>query len=420
MKGTLIKQHRKYKNMTLEDLASGICSVSYLSKIEHNSINASDEIYRLIGERLKITLTNINEEFDEDIYQNLHDWHETIQLRDFTLMKKLKSEIEKALANNQNIELGNLYKVILTRHKMTLEEILIPDDTLKEFDAIFPQATKEFQFFYYKTVGLHLFLKAELRQALNYFRNASQKMNELPLEDSEVYFHLALTYSQTRAAVESTYYAEKALKGYKDSLQYSRIVDTYMIIAINYRFLNIHDIAQEYFLKILKVAKYHLTFLEKRRIYHNLGYININMENYDKAIEFLEQAEGIETDDTYFQSGTIYLLALAHYYNENIEECWSYILSGEKMADKQNDLQFKHKFYILKHNLNKSTQEEEFIHELEHVIIPDLRELNIYDDYKDALELLANLYYNKRMYKKSSMYYREANQYKFTQKKDLL
>ncbi|MFZ0368814.1 MAG: helix-turn-helix transcriptional regulator, partial [Halobacillus sp.] len=76
MKGSLIKQHRKFNNMTLEDLATGICSVSYLSKIEHNTINASEEIYRLLGERLNIKLNDINQDFDEKIYQDLLEWHE--------------------------------------------------------------------------------------------------------------------------------------------------------------------------------------------------------------------------------------------------------------------------------------------------------------------------------------------------------
>ena len=62
----------------------------------------------------------------------------------------------------------------------------------------------------------------------------------------------------------------------------------------------------------------------------------------------------------------------------------------------------------------------DFIAKLEQKIIPDLRNMNEYDDYKDSLELLGNLYYNKRMYKKSSMYFKEANNYKSTQKKDLL
>ena len=284
MKGSLIKQHRKFKNLTLEDLAQGICSVSYLSKIEHNSINASDEIYRLLGERLSITLTDINQKFDETIYENLHQWHEAIQMRDFSIMKEFQSYAERALNTNQNIDLLNLYHIIQVRHNMTLNETSISKEKMKELKGIFPEATPEYQFFYYKTVGLDCFINGEIREALDYFRKANQMMKKLPLEDSETYFHLSLAYSRTRSAVESNFYAEKALEGYTNSLEYSKIIDSYTIIAINYQILNAYDIAKDYFLKILKVAKNHLNFIEKRRIFHNLGYININMENYTEAI----------------------------------------------------------------------------------------------------------------------------------------
>ncbi len=84
----------------------------------------------------------------------------------------------------------------------------------------------------------------------------------MPLEDNETYFHLSLAYSRTRSAVESNFYAEKALEGYTNSLEYSKIIDSYTIIAINYQILNAYDIAKDYFLKILKVAKNHLILLK--------------------------------------------------------------------------------------------------------------------------------------------------------------
>ncbi|MFQ3545304.1 helix-turn-helix transcriptional regulator [Halobacillus rhizosphaerae] len=420
MKGSLIKQHRKFKNLTLEDLAQGICSVSYLSKIEHNSINASDEIYRLLGERLSITLTDINQKFDETIYENLHQWHEAIQMRDFSIMKEYQSYAEKALNKNQNIDLLNLYHIIQVRHNMTLNETSISKEKMKELKGIFPEATAEYHFFYYKTVGLDFFINGEIRDALDYFRKANQMMNKLPLEDSETYFHLSLAYSRTRSAVESNFYAEKALEGYTNSLEYSKIIDSYTIIAINYQILNAYDIAKDYFLKILKVAKNHLNFIEKRRIFHNLGYININMENYTEALYYLYKAKDITTEDTEFNASTNYLLSLAHYYSGDREKCLDFIEIGEEEAKSNAALKYQHKFFILKNKLQETTHQMDFIAKLEQNIIPDLRNMNEYDDYKDNLELLGNLYYNKRMYKKASMYFKEANNYKSTQKKDLL
>lgn len=420
MKGSLIKQHRTFKNMTLEELASGICSVSYLSKIEHDTINASEEIYRLLGERLKIKLIDINEEFDEVIYNNLHAWHEAAQLRDFSLMEELHKECASQLSENQNIELTNLFKIIHTRHLMTQTGKPLTDDTMKEISNIYNGANTEFKFFFHKTVGVHYLLVAELKKSLKHFMEAEHLMNKLPIHEGEVYFHLALAYSKIRSFVESTYYAHQALEIYEKTLYYQRLVDNYMIIAINYNSLGVHQIAEKFLLKVLKAAKYQLPVTEKRRIYHNLGINYINQEKYSDAYHYLQQAYEIDTKETMFRSSTIYLLALTSYYSSDLPQCWKYIEDGEAESEKENLLKYKHKFYILRHMVSETTLEDSFMEKLENTIIPDFRRLNEYKDYKEFVEMLGNLYYEKRMYKKAAMYYKEANHYRETQKKDLL
>ncbi|MBH0230421.1 helix-turn-helix domain-containing protein [Halobacillus yeomjeoni] len=420
MKGSLIKQHRKFKNMTLEELATGICSVSYLSKIEHNSINASDEIYRLIGERLNIKLTDINQEFDERIYQKLLDWHEAIQLKDNELIEELSKECEQDLQENHNIELSNLYTVIQVRQKMTTTYKPISKNDLNKLENILHGSSSVYQFLYFKTLGIHYLLTAQPKDALHQFLKAKKVMDKIPFQDYEVFFHLALAYSKTRSFVESTYYAQEALEGYQKSFNYSKMIDNYLIIAINYNSLNAYHIAEEYLLKILKLAKYHIPETEKRRIYHNLGINYINQEKFEKAYHYLFLAYEIDTKESSFMSSTIYLLALTSFYSGDRTKCMKYIEEGEKEAKKHGFTKYKHKFYILRNMLQESTHTEEFINKLENEIIPTFRELNEYKDYKYFVEMLASIFYEKRLYKKSAMYFKEANNYQQVQKKDLL
>ncbi|ASF41114.1 transcriptional regulator [Halobacillus halophilus] len=420
MKGSLIKQHRKFNNMTLEDLATGICSVSYLSKIEHNTINASEEIYRLLGERLNIKLNDINQDFDEKIYQDLLEWHEAIQLRDLSLMNDYYEKCTISYNKNQNIELLNLYKVIWARHNMKVTEGDLSEEVIKELDDIYMSSSKEFKFFYHKVLGIQCLLMQKLKEALNHFLESNRLMERLPVNDSEVYFHLALTYSQIRSSVESNYFAHKALDGYMNTFNYARTVDTYMIIALNYRYLDIYDLAEEYFLKLLKISKYHLQPIDKRRIHHNLGYVYANQERFEESLHHLEQANQIETIEYFFEVSTIYLLASTYYYYGKMDECWHYMRKGEEKTKKYELPFFQNKFFILRHTIEGTTFKEEFTHKLEHEIIPNLRENNEYGEYKNSLEILGNIFYQKRLYKKSAMCFKEANNFRFTQKKDLL
>ncbi|MYL20404.1 tetratricopeptide repeat protein [Halobacillus litoralis] len=421
MKGSLIKQHRTFKNMTLEELASGICSVSYLSKIEHDTINASEEIYRLLGERLNIKLTDLNEEFDENIYDQLIEWHGVIQRRDTLLMEEYHEKCRHLMESNQNTELTNLFTIIHARHKLKINEGPLDLSDVDEINRILPYSTKEYQFFYHKTIGIHYLLdNHQLKKALNHFHQTKELLHKLPYEDSETFFHLALTYSQTRAAVESNYFAQIALEGYIKEFDYERIVDTYMIIALNYRALDIYDIAEEYFVKLLKISKYHLKPLEKRRIFHNLGYIYANQEKYTEALDHIKKAAEIETDEIHFQISTFYLLASIHYYAGKLNEAWEHLREGEAAAKEHQSQFFQYKFYVLKNTIMDTTHDNDFMKTLEDKIVPFSRENNEYGDYKNYCEMLGNLYYEKRMYKKAAMYYKEANHYRETQKKDLL
>ncbi|MFC7062477.1 helix-turn-helix transcriptional regulator [Halobacillus seohaensis] len=420
MKGQLIKQHRKFKNLTLEDLSSGICSVSYLSKIEHNTINASDEIYRLLGKRLNIRLENLNEDFDEKIYTQLMKWHETIQLKDFPLMKELYKKCQKLLNTNHNIELSNLYKIVHSRYELTINKMPLPKKTSKELHDVLSQSSYEYRFLYYKTIGIHHFLNYDYKKATTHFKLAEEMMGKLPTIDSELYYHFSLAYTRLQMFVESNYYADMALEGYQKSLNYSRITDCHMMLAINYNYLGLHQVAERLFFNLLKGSKEKLSPIENGKIYHNLGYIYFQEESYDQALHYLNEALQLKEEHNVSSVSTLYLLAQTHYRRDNQDSSWKYINKGEREAVKQDELKYQHKFFVLKHLLLETTFQDSFIEKLEKEIIPDFRTLNEYKDYKNHLELLGEICYEKRLYKKCSMLFIEANRYKFTQRKDLL
>lgn len=61
-RGFLIRNERKRLNISLEALSHGICSPSYLSKIENNTLIANDSIYDLLLEKLEMQLLDKVEE----------------------------------------------------------------------------------------------------------------------------------------------------------------------------------------------------------------------------------------------------------------------------------------------------------------------------------------------------------------------
>ena len=60
--GLLIKMARIQQNMKQVSLAKGICSTSYLSKIENNQTIPSEDVLQLLLERLELDYEDLSTE----------------------------------------------------------------------------------------------------------------------------------------------------------------------------------------------------------------------------------------------------------------------------------------------------------------------------------------------------------------------
>ena len=77
--GSIVRWERKRRNMTLHEGAEGICSVSYLSKVENSLIEPSEQILDNLKKRLEIeTLIDFDlQRYDEhydDIIQTIFNY----------------------------------------------------------------------------------------------------------------------------------------------------------------------------------------------------------------------------------------------------------------------------------------------------------------------------------------------------------
>ncbi|PAD25456.1 hypothetical protein CHH62_11760 [Niallia circulans] len=60
MVGERIRQLRIHKQLTQKELTEGICSITYLSRIENGQINPSAEFLRKVSKRLGYDLTELS------------------------------------------------------------------------------------------------------------------------------------------------------------------------------------------------------------------------------------------------------------------------------------------------------------------------------------------------------------------------
>ncbi|MBM7554342.1 tetratricopeptide (TPR) repeat protein [Thalassobacillus pellis] len=401
------------QQMTQEDLAYGICSVSYLSKIEHESIKPSDEIYDLLGKRLGLELSSLNDTFDNVIYERLHSWHDSIKRKDFTTMKDIYQSVTESLRYNFHIDLNNLYMIFEFRYAFTLNILSNPQETLIILHNMAETSNLEFKYYYHKILGIYHLSEHELDKALDELKLAKATIIDLPIDDSELYYHIALVYSKLGNFAESIIYAQKALDMYQTTLNYTKVIECCMLIAINYNLLHVYEIAEEYFHKILHSANGYLTNVIKARVYHNLGYICINNNQYSEASDYLETALALKEQENINATNTLYLLALHSKSQDELAKAKEFSEMGYIMATKYDDKKYMYKHMMLLNQIEGTHTEEAFIQLLTEEIIPYFDQVNETAERSDALKLLGAIHFDNKKYKLAAQYFKIASQNNF-------
>lgn len=99
-RGLLIKKQRKELDISLEALSHGVCSPSYLSKIENNILVANDDIYNLLFKKLGIsTMDTIKEEKIKQMLDLFFKYYMSSDSKIFKVMDELLEYKDEVLSS---------------------------------------------------------------------------------------------------------------------------------------------------------------------------------------------------------------------------------------------------------------------------------------------------------------------------------
>ena len=101
----ILKNERIKRNLTLNELAEGVCSVSYLSKLENCLIKSNDLFYTQLFEKMDIDFNMVNLEEYENLLEEVIKYY---FLNDYDNIYKIYNEL-KSVPNNTNISLVNCF-----------------------------------------------------------------------------------------------------------------------------------------------------------------------------------------------------------------------------------------------------------------------------------------------------------------------
>ena len=417
--GLLIKMSRMTSNLKQVTWDRGICSTSYLSKIENNQTVPSEDVLQLLLERLSLNYEDFSTEQEVEFVSGLYLLYKE------AIIDRNKDEIKEKLVSykNRNFLFKDdtnffTYNLYLFRLYLITETDV---ETVKSLMNALEQMKEKFDdrqnFIYNKNCGLYYYLIKDTKVALTHFEMALGILTSFHLEEWELadfYNALSISYLSNNHLLNTIEYSTKALNYYKDNLTFKRAIDCYIIIGIAQAATAKFKNAEESYLLAKKLAN-DLKLREYEGIIsQNLGYLYSQQNNHSKAIEFYKISMNSSNDK---EGYLITVLSIIKEYSKqkDIDKILEWCKKGFELlenspSEKYLSYYYHFKVYSVIHN-NDLFDETLLRSSIEH--------FENSKDYRHATKyaiFLANLYSHHRKYKNSSLTYQKAFDYLFAQK----
>ncbi|TQR17326.1 helix-turn-helix domain-containing protein [Psychrobacillus vulpis] len=421
--GHLIKLERVAKKIKQTSLAKGICSPSYLSKIENNLIVPSDEVIRLILKRLDIELKEIPNKEEDQIVLSLSEMYKK------SIIKRERQDIIEYLkslwSNSINfMKLSNYYDYLLYSFRL-----LMISGKEKRYSDKFYQLLKNLEvhfnekqtFLYNLNSGLYHHLENNNENALFHLERSLDFINKIPLEEFEkADFHnvISLSYLKNMDYSNAILFSSKALEFYKDNLLFERSIDCYLTIGIAQKNLINYKNAEENYNLALKLANDLNLEYYKSIILHNLGFLYASQDIHEKAIIYYKKSLEIKDMCGYMEGAIITILSIVKEYSKqnNSIQVQQWCKEGLKRIIHSEDQFYKsyHFHFLIYRYLYNITPEFESILKK---AIKYFEEINDDRHTQKYSILLADYYFKVNKFKAAGLFYKKSNNVLLRQKK---
>ena len=399
--GSLIKYHRTKRGITQKELASGICSIPHLSKIENNSKDANKETLRLLLEKLSINLQDV-EKSEQNIRLLLKDFLEHIQYYS-------EDKVTEAFIQLQNYEdfivftdyifLYELYKL---RYYLFLSDKIKAEEQLNWLQTQKQNISQHEQYLLSYFSALLLMLKGRYEESEEQLTQTLEGTAELGIFEGEIYYHLAIVKGYLDQSSQAVNYGKKALEFYKNQYNFKRILHVQMALAISYSRAKVYDESLEIYSHLLRNAEIMQDKKLLPQIYHNIGDLHHKMENYSISLMYFKKSISIIPKDTENYLRGLYNLAVTEYDLERFEDSRdSFELLKEEATIMRAIL---YRYLAIYYLLMVDDNQKDAMKFLEEKLIPHTAKLEYREPYKVFSNILANYYKQEGKFDKAVEY----------------
>ena len=412
--GHIIRFERIKQNIKQVQLSDGICTPSYLSKIESNSIVPSEEILGLLFERLSLKFNN-NDMTEEEYLLMFRDFYfEALKTKDIekTALVLEKFTQEGYLFSNPSF----YYSYLLMYFRLKVLTFNIEEDTLNFISTIAKSSDDfdSYQLFQLNTcIGYYHFYKFEYDPTFQAFEKAQDYLKNCTVDDCEVAdfnYLIGLICFHQEKLVASKEYMNNALEYYTKEFLYTRATECYITNALiqrrSMKFIEGREtlLLAEKLAKLSKAEDYLLSL-----IYFNLASIYALNKDHLKATQAYMNSMNL-SEDPAVKIRYIYSIVLETSKMNNKDEVIKWSNMGIKIYDTHPSDEIEPYYLHLKYYQSAYTNADNLTIILESLIKYFAKNNDYRHAYKYSIKL-ASLLHKEKKYQKAAKYYSKANSY---------
>ncbi|MFJ7941149.1 helix-turn-helix domain-containing protein [Peribacillus sp. NPDC096622] len=339
-----IRQLRIHKGMNQAELVEGICSITYLSRIENGKIKPSKSFLQKISQKLDVAIEYLTENdiknFEITIQETTEKYKETNSLSENEL---LFLEIQ-SLEMHPTPILSQVYGVLL-HHYVRLHQIKNANRVYNQSIKFLPDKIQDFTeetLYYFISCGNYFYSKQNFIKANEYYLNADHLMGgEETIHRANLYYNMGLVKQRLNKRQNiSRFYSLKAYEIYKKLNRINNIISVLITLGVQYHLDKKYEEAKECLEKAEELVSLKESPTLLGMIKYNYGRIHQGMKDYDQAILHFQKSldihyeEGNEKERIYSLRGLIEIYSelrewsrVNHYINEAIHIVKEYDLS---------------------------------------------------------------------------------------------
>ncbi|RFB18162.1 XRE family transcriptional regulator [Bacillus sp. HNG] len=404
--GSRIRFFRIQKNMTQEELANEIISISYLSKIENNQTSASIEVLELLCERLGIKLIE-SEEYEQ--LRELHDWYHLMVARKREPVIAFYESYESKNTNDSRVAI--FFVLFELRYFIFIKQLDKAEAQIKKIELYKDIFDIRMNYFYEKIVGQFYYFKSQFSIAMEHFKVAEEILTSSvhfeSWETADLYYYKGLNHNRLGKLALSIVYIQKALAIYQSLYDLKRSAECQILLGISYEKINEFEMAEENYLLATKVAEgindpslLGLIYHNQAVLYSKLGKSSLAIEQYRKSLEHKEEQMVAG------RLRSIHGLIEEYHKIEDYDHCKKWLHEGFAIVEKHQDLtEFNIHFIYYDYLLQNSENLVKFI-EKDALTYFEGIEHHLYIAY--YAEKLGKIYQENHKYKLASYYFSKA------------